>query len=85
MALSHTQKTSLKQVVELHAEAIVLYARDPDAIAMRSCWNCNPAHRHLRSTTDRCIIFCFDCGRYYFKGIDITYDALAAEEEKGAE
>lgn len=40
-----------------------------DALEMRSCWNCNPAHEHLKS---RELIWCFECGHYFYKGIDIT-------------
>uniref|UniRef100_A0A6M3XGZ6 Uncharacterized protein n=1 Tax=viral metagenome TaxID=1070528 RepID=A0A6M3XGZ6_9ZZZZ len=40
-------------------------------IIWRSCWNCNPTHEHLKKSND-CVIFCLECGRYYFKGTDIT-------------
>jgi hypothetical protein len=37
---------------------------------MRSCWNCNSAHKHLKKADY--IIFCFECGSFYFKGKKIT-------------
>lgn len=33
---------------------------------MRSCWKCNPAHKHLKKADY--IIWCFECGNFYFKG-----------------
>ena len=33
---------------------------------MRSCWNCNPAHKYLKKADY--IIWCFECGKLYFKG-----------------
>ena len=43
-----------------------------NGIEMRSCWNCNPAHEHLKK---HALIVCYSCGRYFYKGIDITvYD-----------
>lgn len=42
-------------------------------IVWRSCWNCNPAHEHLKKE-DKCVILCLECGRYYFRGEDITED-----------
>jgi hypothetical protein len=41
--------------------------------AMRSCWDCNAAHYHLRDTDF--VIWCFCCGRYLYRGTNITtYD-----------
>ena len=40
--------------------------------AMRSCWECNHAHRHfLRDGSDFSMV-CFGCGRYFHDGVDIT-------------
>lgn len=39
---------------------------------VRSCWECNPCHDHfLEFQRDR-VLWCFDCGRHYYKGVDIT-------------
>ena len=34
--------------------------------ALRSCWKCNSAHKHLKKADY--IIWCFQCGRLYYKG-----------------
>jgi hypothetical protein len=49
-------------------------ARQANDFQMRSCWNCNPAHEHLK---DRGLIVCFECGHWYLNGVDLT--ALAGE------
>lgn len=36
---------------------------------VRSCWKCNGAHEHLKTHK---LIVCFECGHWYYKGIDIT-------------
>lgn len=36
---------------------------------MRSCWKCNSAHKHLKKADY--LIWCFQCGRTYFKGKQI--------------
>jgi len=54
--------------------AKAILAKDPSGWAMRSCWNCNPSHRHfLADTTDEFLFSCvMGCGRWYYNGIDIT-------------
>jgi hypothetical protein len=37
---------------------------------MRSCWSCNPAHKHLKEIDYP--FWCFDCGHVYYKGMRIT-------------
>jgi hypothetical protein len=34
--------------------------------AMRSCWECNPAHEHLKRAVGK--FWCFVCGRRYEGG-----------------
>lgn len=46
--------------------------------ALRSCWECNPAHEHLKQADH--LICCFECGRYWYKGVCIT--DLAIRKEK---
>lgn len=46
-------------------------ARSEGRVALRSCWNCNGAHEHLRRTADW-VINCFECGHFYFEGTDLT-------------
>lgn len=36
---------------------------------LRSCWNCNPAHEHLKKSSY--IVGCFICNKYYYKGKEI--------------
>lgn len=51
------------------AEALLM--EKPEALALRSCWNCNPAHEYMKQTTDF-VISCPWCGSYFFQGVDIT-------------
>ena len=39
-------------------------------IIYRSCWNCNKAHKNLRSVDN--IVFCLWCGRVYYKGEEVV-------------
>jgi len=39
-------------------------------VCLRSCWNCNPAHEGLKKASY--VICCFDCGGYFYKGVEIT-------------
>ncbi len=49
---------------------------DPANYSIRSCWNCNGAHKHfLKDTSDGFLFVCgMGCGRWYYNGIDITTD-----------
>lgn len=38
--------------------------------ALRSCWNCNEAHKHLKKADY--LIYCVWCGKMYLKGKEIT-------------
>jgi len=49
------------------------------ALAMRSCHECNGAHMHFIENED-CVIWCFECGRYWLGGFDITIYDGAKEE-----
>ena len=40
-------------------------------VVLRSCWNCNSSHEYLKEYND-IVICCFECGHYFFKGVDIT-------------
>ena len=58
---------------ELWKEALELVNKDVNNLCYRSCWNCNKAHEHLKKANY--VILCQECGKYYFKGTDITnYD-----------
>lgn len=51
------------------AEALLM--EKPEALALRSCWNCNPTHEYMKQAIDF-VISCPWCGNYYFQGVDIT-------------
>jgi len=42
----------------------------PIGLPFRSCWECNGAHEYLRDADYP--FACFACGRYLYKGQDIT-------------
>ncbi len=72
---THSCQGWFGSIHSLRTEALALLAANPDAIQLRSCWDCNPAHEHLRRV-ESSVISCFDCGRYLFKGEDVTdYEA----------
>ena len=58
-----------EELKRLREEAFEQMKKD-EGPAMRSCWNCNSGHEHLKGA--KCVIVCFECGHYYFKGEDIT-------------
>lgn len=51
-------------------EASILLDESVKNMWMRSCWNCNPAHEHLKNS--ELVIRCFDCGHWFYRGVDIT-------------
>jgi DNA-directed RNA polymerase subunit RPC12/RpoP len=56
---------------EARKNAFIAIEQDPSAVEYRSCWNCNGSHEHLKKHE---LIKCFECGRLYYKGIDISDD-----------
>ena len=65
-------------VEELREEAREKLAESSENMWMRSRWNCNPAHVHLKKS--KLVITCFQCGHWFYKGEDITQD----EEDEDA-
>jgi hypothetical protein len=65
-----------QEIETARSEARAKLLEDPNAWALRSCWVCNPAHRHfLNDLADGFLIRCFaECGRVYYQGIDVTED-----------
>jgi hypothetical protein len=61
----------MSKLDKLRKEAKALLKENPDNLAMRSCWNCNGSHEHLKKL-DYVIVCAFGCGHYYYKGQDIT-------------
>ena len=56
----------------LRAEAAAILKKDNTNFAMRSCWNCNSGHEYLKEADY--IIWCFSCGHWFYKGMDITVE-----------
>jgi PHP family Zn ribbon phosphoesterase len=54
-------------------------ANGSTSYAMRSCWNCNAAHEHLKDAN--CPIVCFSCGHWFFKGVQLTEAEESSESE----
>ena len=61
----------MSELDKLREEAKALMKESPDNLAMRSCWNCNGAHEHLKKA-EYVIVCAMGCGHYYYKGQDIT-------------
>ena len=40
--------------------------RAEDKVSIRSCWECNPSHEHLKHVGG--LFICFECGRFYMNG-----------------
>jgi hypothetical protein len=55
----------------LRLEAREILSKDPAGYAIRSCWNCNQAHEHLKKV-DYPIYCIMGCGHWFYKGADIT-------------
>lgn len=62
------QKISVEQARNLAKKYMKEHADNP--AALRSCWECNSAHEHLKTLDIP--LNCFDCGKWFYKGIDIT-------------
>lgn len=61
----------MSKLEKLRKEGVDLINKDNDKLVMRSCWHCNGAHEYLKESDD-CVILCIWCGKYYYKGVDIT-------------
>lgn len=63
-------------VEEAREQAYLLKRRKgAQAFAIRTCWNCNAAHEHLRDPdwTEQMLV-CIGCNRVFYRGLDITED-----------
>jgi hypothetical protein len=38
----------------------------------RSCWNCKSLKEELEDENEEVVLWCFDCEKYYYKGLDVT-------------
>ena len=71
-----------KKIISARNEAFKLIKKNGmDSISIRSCWNCNPAHEHLKKANY--IIHCYECGRFFYKGLDVTVQDEKAPEMEG--
>ena len=52
--------------------------RDSNQFAMRSCWECNSAHMHLK--TYKGLFVCFACGRWFMDGNYLEKDTHSQKE-----
>lgn len=69
------------ELEKLRAEAKKKMGPNGTDFVMRSCWECNPAHEYLKNSKE--VIGCYECGHWFYKGVDIT---VADEgEENGDE
>ena len=57
------------EIDEARKKAIKILREHPEVAELRSCWNCNPAHEHLKN---HLLVNCYDCGHWYYNGLDIT-------------
>jgi hypothetical protein len=46
--------------------------------SMRTCWECNPAHKHLKKCGG--LFVCFDCGRWWMNGEYFTNEKHCKKE-----
>jgi len=53
------------------ARAKAMKLVEADKWALRTCHECNPAHEHFTQWDDY-VVNCFDCGRWWLGGIDVT-------------
>jgi hypothetical protein len=47
------------------------------AVILRTCWECNSAHEHLRSANYP--LLCFACGKTYWKGVCIHQEDVGPD------
>lgn len=65
--------TKQGKVDKLRLEAQNIVNGGGGEFSLRSCWKCNPAHKHLKKSDYP--ILCHICGHWYYKGVDLTiYD-----------
>ncbi len=71
----------MNKVDRLRLEAQTILDAEPANYALRSCWHCNSAHEHLRQSEG--VLLCFDCGHWYYKGVDLTEAAPLPAHKEG--
>lgn len=51
---------------------------DKKDVSMRTCWECNPGHEHLKNVGG--LFHCFDCGRFFMNGNYFTNEKFCEAE-----
>jgi hypothetical protein len=54
----------------IKAEAVLLL--EQGRYFTRSCWNCEGSKEELADENEEVVLWCFDCEKYYYKGLDVT-------------
>jgi hypothetical protein len=69
-----SEPISHEELEKLRTEARKLIKKtDTDALAFRSCWQCNGAHTHfLGGDWGNWVLHCFECNKFYYQRADIT-------------
>lgn len=60
--------TTNDETVRQHIETAIGRKIRRDEPCIRSCYKCNKTHKHLMDKSWDCVLFCFVCGRYYYRG-----------------
>ena len=61
------------------AEKIIELLKAGD-ITTRSCWNCNTAHEHHKTTEPTEIYICFACGNWYLASEEVNWFSDTLDE-----
>ena len=56
------------ETVKEHIEKVIGREIKEDEPVFRSCWKCNLCHKHLKDKNWDCLLYCFVCGNYYYRG-----------------
>lgn len=67
-----SEPISTEELEALREQATALLEEPDFYMSRRSCWVCNIAHTYLINRGARYLFRCFDCGRAYYQGVDIT-------------
>lgn len=68
----YTKKIATKKELDEARETALKLSKNEAYIGMRSCWVCNEAHSHFLIEWGKWVLSCFECGHWYYDGIDIT-------------
>jgi hypothetical protein len=63
-------KMSTQEKQDIQREAYILL--EESRYFSRSCWDCNGSKEELEDENEEVVLWCFDCEKYYYKGLDVT-------------